>query len=359
MTAYVIIFLFASVLYFQKNGEKAGFGYYAFLTLLILISGFRDMIGGYDVYVYSEIYESSYEFLAVYNLFEPGFRLYYLFLRIFSDDRQFMLFMTSLIMMSLMFYNLKKNSPIVYFSVFVLFCKFYLMSFVYLRQGIAMGVIWLSIPFIFEKKYIKFSLIILLAFFLHKSSIIFMPMYFIAHIKLKNINLFVIAVIAFIISLTPLSTLLLENLAESVDDSKVSIYISKSGGINFFYLFEALVLIILLLKFKAKFYETKWGTLMMNGFFTYIIISVIALTNASFVRFTWYYFIFLAVFLAYIYTFIEDKKSKNAFKLIVFLYFGLLYFRLLFLFDDGDFMPYKTIFEDFNRGGMWEHFEYR
>lgn len=359
MTEYVIIFLFASVLYFKKNEEKPGFGFYIFLILLILISGLRDMIGGYDVYIYSEIYESPYEFLAIYDQFELGFRAYYLFLRIFSDNRHFMLFMTATIMMSLFFYNLKKHSPLVYFSIFILFCKFYLMSFVYLRQGIAMGVVWLALPFIFDRKYIKFFLLILVAFFLHKSSIIFLPMFLLANIRLKNIHLLLIAVIALIVSLTPLSTLLLENLAESVDDSKVSVYISKSGGINFFYLLEALLLVILLLKFKTKFYETKWGTLIMNGFFAYIIISIVALTNASFVRFTWYYFIFLAVALPYIYNFIQDKKSKNAFKLLVFLYFGLLYFRLLFLYDDGDLMPYKTIFQDFNRNGMWEHFEYR
>lgn len=359
MIIYVIIFLFSSMLFFQKNEEKLGVGYYVFLTLLILVAGFRDMIGGYDVYVYSEIYESPYEFLVLYDLFEPGFRFYYLFLRIFSDNRHFMLFMTSVIMMSLLFYNIKRNSPIVYFSIFVLFCKFYLMSFVYLRQGLAMGVLWLSIPYIYDKKYIKFFLLTLLGFFLHKSSIIFLPMFFLANIKLKNLHLFLIAVVALIISLSPLSTILLENLAESVDDSKVSVYISKSGGINFFYLLEALLLVVLLLKFKTKFYEEKWGILIMNGFFAYIIISIVALTNASFVRFTWYYFIFLAVALPYIYNFIEDKKSKNAFKLIIFLYFGLLYFRLLFLYDDGDFMPYKTIFQDFKRNGMWEHFEYR
>ena len=78
-------------------------------------------------------------------------------------------------------------------------------------------------------------------------------------------------------------------------------------------------------------------------------------------RFTvlFYYYIFVILFLTYIYTFIEEKKNKNLYKFIVVLYFGLMFFRVLYYWDGGDMAPYKTIYQDFYRPHLYDHFEYR
>jgi len=356
MIPYIIIYLFATFLFFK---EKVSVEFYFFLGLLILFSGFRDMIGGFDVYIYGEVFEGTKEFLMGYIPFEIGFRFYFLFLTIFSTDRHFMFFVTAAIIMSLHFFAVKKSSPIVYFSIFILFCKFFLMSFVYLRQGIAMGIFWLSIPYILNRKFLKFTAFAALAFLFHKSSIIFFPIYFISTIKFKNVNMVLIALGAVIISLSPLSTLFLGMIAENSGDEKLMVYADKSSAINIFYLIEAALLIYLMVKFRSGFYKTKFGILMLNGLFGYIVINIMALTNASFIRFGWYYIIFLAIALPYMYTLIDDKELKSKFKTLVFVYYSLLFFRLLISYDEGDLMPYKSIFQDFRRNGMWEHYEYR
>jgi hypothetical protein len=83
------------------------------------------------------------------------------------------------------------------------------------------------------------------------------------------------------------------------------------------------------------------------------------ITNATFIRFSWYYLIFVVLALPYMYAFINDQKNKQTFKLLVFFYFALLFFRLLISYDGGDLLPYKSIFQDFERNGMWEFMEYR
>lgn len=357
MQPYLFIFLFATILYFQKNERKVSVGFYIFLATLICFSGFRDMIGGYDVYIYAQVFEAPKELIVAYNGFEVGFKSYYLFLRNFSDDRYFMFFVTATLMLSLHFFAIKKHSPIIYFSVFILFCKFFLMSFVYLRQGIAMGIIWFSLPYIMNKNYLKFAALMLLAFLFHKSSIIFLPMYFLATIRFKNLNMLLIAIISLVISVSPLSGILLSALAESSGDEKANIYVSQSGDINIFYFIEVLLLIYLLLKFRNDFYKSEFGTLIINGLFGYIIVNIMSLTNASFVRFGWYYFFFLILALPSIYNFIQDKKSRKTFKMLVFIYYSFIFLRLLIVYDDGDFMPYKSIFQDFSRNSRWEFME--
>jgi len=357
MLSYLIIFLFATILFFQENERKVSAGFYILLAVLICFSGFRDMIGGYDVYVYAQVYEAPKERIALYEGFEVGFRTYYLFLRNISDSRFFMFFVTATIMMSLHFFAIKKHSPIIYFSVFILFCKFFLMSFVYLRQGIAMGIIWFSLPYILNRNYLKFTALALLAFFFHKSCVIFFPMYFLARVQIKNINMLIIAVFSLFISVSPLSGALLGAIAETSGDEKASIYVSNSGDVNIFYFIEVLLLIYLLLKFRDDFYKTKFGTLIVNGLFGYILVNIISLTNGSFIRFGWYYFFFLILALPSIYNFIQDKNSKKLFKGLVYIYYSFIFFRLLIVYDDGDFMPYKSIFQDFNRNSRWEFME--
>lgn len=174
--------------------------------------------------------------------------------------------------------------------------------------------------------------------------------------------LFVLALTLFI-AVTPLSLFLFSSLAESADNDKVNVYLEATAGgaaaINFFYFLEILLIIILMLKFRAQFYLTNKGIFIFNGMFAYVLISALALTNATFVRFGWYFFIFIILGITDIYTYIDDKKQRKMFKNLTYFYFALLYLRLVFLLDAGDFMPYKTFFQDFDRHGAFDWMEYR
>ena len=357
MFPYLLIFLFASILFFF-NKKGTNFGLFLFFIFFTFLAGFRDMIGGFDVYVYGEIYEAKEIQILNYESFEKGFRLYLLALRKVSNDRYFMFFITSFLMTFLHFRILKKVSPIALFSVFIYFCKFFLMSFVYLRQGLALGIIWSSLLFL-DKKYIKFFVLMAIGVFLHKSAILFVPFYFISKIKISTKTMIIVAFTALFISLTSISTALFGFLADNANDDKFNKYINHASEINFFYLFEVFLLIILLIKFKNNFYETEKGKMILNGLFCYIIISILSLTNATFVRFTWYYLIFILLALPSIYEFIKLKEQKRLFKFAVYSYYSMLFFRLLIVYDGGDFMPYKSIFQKFDRHGRWEFMEYR
>ena len=60
-----------------------------------------------------------------------------------------------------------------------------------------------------------------------------------------------------------------------------------------------------------------------------------------------------------IYTIIKEQQLKSLFRNLVFVYYALVFFRLLIVYDDGDFMPYKSIFQDFNRNSQWEYMDDR
>ncbi|MRJ09474.1 EpsG family protein [Ornithobacterium rhinotracheale] len=359
MLPYLFIFALALIVYFSNPLKNKKLVYF-FLVCLMLITGLRDMIGGYDVYIYAEVFETTRgKLLYLFTPFEKGFLSYYYLLQQISGKREFLFFASAVILYGLHFFVIKKNTENISISLFVYFCKFFIYSFVYLRQGLAMAVIWLSISLIINKKYFYSLLIIALAFTLHRSSIIFLPFVFVANRKFNNYQLLLVGFIVLFLSFSPLGNALKESTVESINIEKASGYIDKDSGVNIFYLIEALALFILGLKFRASFYQTPKGIAIFNGFALYVFFTLATLTNASFLRLTWYYFIFLVLAIPYMYNAIKDIKLRNFFKLCLGVYFGATFIRLLILWDSGDLMPYKSIFQDFNRNGRFEFMEYR
>ncbi|MGI9527091.1 MAG: EpsG family protein [Weeksellaceae bacterium] len=361
MFPYLIIFLIAAILFYSLPQKRSGL-VTVYLMVFIGLVGFRDMIGGFDVYIYSEVYEVLIgKDLFTYPYFEKGYLVYYYILQLISERREFMFFVTAVIMTLLHFKSIKKHSPHLGMSLFIYFCKFFLFSFVYLRQGLAMGIIWLSISFLINKKYWYVALFATLAFMFHKSSMIFIPFLFIAHRKFNNLQLGFIAFLIIFISLTPLGDMLLGFIGDVSESQKFSAYASRSGGVNIFYLLEGGIGIYLAILFQKYFYHNRNTTVIFNGFFMYSLTILAGLTNATFIRFSWYYFIFVVLALPYIYYFYryQNYAFKPLFKNLLFIYYAMVFFRLLILYDGGDFMPYKSIFQDFDRGGMWEFMEYR
>jgi hypothetical protein len=317
------------------------------------------MIGGYDVYVYSEMYELISDYNDMVIVIEPMFLFYYKILKLFSTDRYFMFFVSSVIVLGTYFYFLKKLSIWFYMSLFIFFCKFYLMSFVYLRQGIAMIFVLVSLFFLVKEQKIKAILITVLAILFHKSAIIFLPFLFIGGRRFSNLQMLLLIIIIALLSFSPLGSVLLVSAGNGLGEEKIVDYANKSGGVNLFYVIEGFLVLLLSFYFKAEFYLKKQNILFFNGMLFYGLIIIFGITNGTFVRLSWYYFMFICLGLPMIFSFINDVKLKQTFKNLIFVYYTLVFFRLMIVYDGGDFMPYKSIFQDFDRNGLWEYREYR
>ncbi len=315
------------------------------------------MIGGFDVYIYAEIFEKIDNDLFT-EYFEKGFLYYYKTLRIIGSSRELMFFVTAALMIGVHTVTLTKWSNHKGMATFIYFCKFFLFTFVYLRQGLAMGLLWMSLPYLFNKQRVMALVFIIAAYFFHKTAVVFILLFFIPNYQIKKYQLFIVIGLAAAVALTPMGAFIASFFSENIDQ-KYEGYVTKFTEVNFLYVIEAGLLIFLLLKFRPTFYQTPKGTLVFNGMLLYTFFIVLSLTNATFVRLSWYFLLFYCIGLVYIYQFITLPNWKLTFRLAVFVYFSLVFFRLLLYYDGGDFLPYKSIFEDFDRGGVWEHMEYK
>jgi len=358
MLIYIILFIGFSWLFFKKK-QSQDRGVYIFFGFAVLIAGFRDMIGGFDVYIYSDVFEHDLANFAKRAIFEPGFMAYFWFIKQVNGTREWMLLISSVVVLVTHFYSIKKLSPLFYISLFVYFAKFYLMSFVYIRQGLAMALAWMAFTFLKNKQYKLMWVLGVASLFMHKTAVVIFPFFLVANRKFSPLQIFGIAVTSLAVSLSPIGDWLLGAAVEQIDSEKLKVYADKTGGINLFYLIESLLVIFLVFKYRVKLYADVSKRWVLNGLLFYGLIILLSLTNATFVRFGWYYFIFVVIGLPHLIIHTRAPDFKRWLKNVIFLYYTAVFFRLLLVYDGGDFLPYKSIFQDFDRQGRWEFLEYR
>lgn len=193
MTIYIILILllimldlFLSLAFPCKQRQKLLIG--ISFILVFLISALRHVSVGNDVCRYLEFFRS----IASVDLHEmPWFRyeLGYMamnkLLAAFIHNEQVFLAVMAAIILIPIFIGIYKHSPMPFLSVYLFitmgFFAFTLSGF---RQAIAMGILFLSLPLIKQRKLLWFMVLVGLASLFHKTSIMFLLAYPIAHMRI-------------------------------------------------------------------------------------------------------------------------------------------------------------------------------
>jgi hypothetical protein len=68
---------------------------------------------------------------------------------------------------------------------------------------------------------------------------------------------------------------------------------------------------------------------------------------------------FICFTLPIIHELIISAKLKEIYRNLIFVYFAFVFFKFMFMFDSGSLLPYKSVFQDYDRNGQWEFKEYR
>ncbi len=166
LLGYILIFLI-----FSKNVKSYLFFYLSFFTLTIF-SGLRFDVG-FDFMSYHQMFENFKNGNALF-LVEPANMLIINIINMFDINHQVIFFIYSVIIMSGVFYFIKKLSPSKELSIllFVSIGIFYFSTFNGIRQWAAISIILISIVKLIEKKHIQFLLLVVLSTLFHLSAIL-------------------------------------------------------------------------------------------------------------------------------------------------------------------------------------------
>lgn len=151
--------------------------------VLILLAGFRGTGLDPDSITYQRYYESP----DILLLAEPTFAIISIFVRETFNDFKIILLIYAILGIFLKFYAIDRLADLKYLTIITYFGNYFLLhDFTQIRAGVASAIFLLAIIPLTEKKFIKFCILILIAFFFHYSSLILLPLWFLSNDKLNK-----------------------------------------------------------------------------------------------------------------------------------------------------------------------------
>lgn len=250
---------------------------------------------------------------------EIGWQLYYHIIKIIiGDNFNLFLAITAFLILLPVFVLIRKESsnPILSIIIYASFLLYHF-SFSGLRQALAISVVICSYRFLKEKRIIPFVLCVVAASFLHKSAIVFLMVYPLSHIKIKNI-VYVLLIVVWSLSLIFLRSILNELIPVIFENTNYSQYIIESGG-------SYMLMIFYLFIFLTTFFingENVANWRMM--FFLLLLSQSLGLVTYAATRIGYYFLPFFILILPEISNGFKGRKITN-FLIVAFMVFFFFY----------------------------------
>lgn len=199
MEILIYNFLFILVLGFilgantqYSKGRINTFVVLSFVSSFIIHS-FVDPMSVSDLPAYNDAFNEciNLPFLRLKDSFwassmEVGFLWYMKFLSLISDDFIIVLIVCSLIMLCCYYRTILTYSPYTYVSILLLLVTVFDQSIFVLRQHLAMALLTLSWNSVINKNYRRFGVFIIIAFLLHRTALVYAPLFFLYNIENKK-----------------------------------------------------------------------------------------------------------------------------------------------------------------------------
>jgi len=264
MAYYIILFVITTILawFYSGNTKVSKPLFFSFCLSIGLFVGLADMLGGYDRYIYCEVFQDmhenvtkgvffSEEFLSFFGK-EPVYGLINDFIAFFTPNRYIFILVYTLflyIVYAVNFYRYTKNP---FFALLVFEGLMFFFTFTYLRQVLAAGVIWLAIPFVSQRKFKKYLLFVVLATLIHNSAAYMILLYFIPRRKFEKKYIVIFMLTLLIIGISGVTKFVFSVSGDVVSNARVAGYADTAEiGFRIEYVIEAtLFLSILLLNYK-------------------------------------------------------------------------------------------------------------
>lgn len=225
-----LLILFFAFLNYKNNEFLKDVCSVVFIIILTVLSGFRYNVGR-DFMSYEIMYNDPDNYR---NLFiEPVWILFSKVLHMVGGTSTTWFLCTSFVINLFFILAIKRMSKNFYLSVAFYMCipQLFLESFNIVRQFVAISIIFYWSYLFFEKRYIRFLFIIILASFFHTSALLLLPFFILSRLRIPNIILLLgifvcfllrnqfLSLVTAIVSVTPMYANYVKNLVESESNS--------------------------------------------------------------------------------------------------------------------------------------------
>ena len=336
----------------------------ATLSFLALFVGVSDMLGGYDRYIYAELFDSMADVTRVggnpwksdsFQMYagEFGYGTLCALISFVTKNRYIFIFIVTIIIYILLFISIRDYTNNYPFAVLLFLALWFFFTFTYLRQVLGATTAWLAIRYISRRDLKRFLIVWFIAYSLHNSALIFLPMYFVPIKKLPERMVIYIMVAALLMGLTPIPSALFE-VYGGMDEQRANVEdYANEAGFRIAYLIEAVFFLIIILTNYKKIPKKPKTIVLTNMALVFCAILLIFIKSENGGRLGWFYIIGCISTI----TTVCHLKNASQYKTIILLVSFILYFRIVFAWGVSLY-PYKTFFTEGFRMGDFIHEKY-
>ncbi len=336
---YLLLVAIMALGVLMPQGAKDRKQYIVIMAVLhSLLSGLRHqyLTGDMQTYCY-KYWRISEEGWFSKEVFQEGRNFGFNWLmKFFSSlsDGEFQIFLiaVAIFIEAVVAYLIYKYSPLPWLSFLVWNCMgFYVAGFNIIKQSIAMGLIMIAFVGIMEEKPKQFTLFTILATFVHKPALIFLPAYFLSKRKftLQTLIIYICGAIVVFINKNQIVKLMQDFYYE---DGIIGN--SADLGARFF-----LIVLFIIAGFALRGFNGKYFSKVANLIIAAAVLQMFSGFENVFTRLTDYYLQFLIIFIPLSFADYKDEKlygvsegvsldilPKQRFIIIVFLSVFLIWF---------------------------------
>ena len=366
---FIFLYIVISAICFSLQNSRRDFSIewlIGILLILALVVGLGDMLGGYDRYIYCDLFDSNADRIRAGGPFlnpesplmgyskEMSYVIWNCLVAYITPNRYIFILITTLFVYTLLFFSLRdifKKYPI---SILIFMGLWFFFTFTYLRQAMAASCAWLSYQYVIKKKIILFLTLWFVAYKFHNSAIIFFIFYFLPERKWRKSTIIIVLIICFIIGASGLPMSIYHLYDDALDAQRASSYAVDYEGIRIDYVFEVLVMIYLIFSRYDEIPEDREHLVYLNAALMFCVILLIFLHSSNAGRQSWYYMLGII----YILSFLSSRKRVlDNYTKKVYILVTVLYLRIVF--DWGVLLsPYKTFLTNGHRANDPIYYKY-
>ena len=340
-----------------------------FMIALGAFVGLGDMLGGYDRYIYAELFDSiansnrmgdnpwTTDAFAFYGT-EFGYGTWEALLSYITANRYIYILITTMTIYILLIISLRQyvdNAP---FAVVIFMGLWFFFTFTYLRQVMACTVCWFAVKYIIERKFVPFLIVWFIGYSLHNSAIIFLPAYFIPIRKFPIKWVIWVMVGAMLLGLTPFPQALFDAYGDVNEERIGAGQYAMDAGFRWAYLIEAVFFLFVILTNYKQIALQKKNIVMLNMALVFCALLLVFVRSENGGRLGWLFMIGVMCTMSNICIDLKNKRMlTNGALMMVVAFF--LFFRILTGWS-FQLYPYKTFLTNGFREGdlVHETFEY-
>ena len=273
--AILILVSVFNILTTDKYSSRTNILFYIICIVIFILAAFRDGIG-YDFNSYKEWYDMIHNQMVSSNYLnvEKG----YFLLNKIAPNFEILIFITAILGVGIKIFFINKYSQDKIISLIMYFTGVFMMFDIgAIRQGIAISICLISIPYIINRDLYKFLFTILIASLFHITSIVFIPLYFMRDNNYTKKQMYYISIFVLIFSFVGIDRAILKiitNLNIPLISSKIAYYLTYNTGNITLSLIKRIIFLFIFIEIidRKKIKLDSFSTICLNGYFLSIII---------------------------------------------------------------------------------------